>query len=203
MIRILIIIFVLTVGTSCSSDFRFMGQGFGISKNSDSIKFKANEEISATESFLMKELPSVQSITNDTFHLSEITHYSNTSPGLIPNKIQPIKFKSNIVGKVENFAPRKGIDRQIRNLGKSIAKIGFWSSVIGLISSKLFLFSAAGIILGILSLIYKAKFKTKIYAYLAIILGVLGIVSPVLTTVLLILVTLLLILLTLKWLHWI
>lgn len=162
-----------------------------------------------------EQLGTKQIITSvDSFEVESDTIYGCLSSKqvepdfLLENKIKNTKntdkqidyrIKNLRKTEVEN---KKGVDRTIKNIGKTVAKIGLFSSIIGLMSGSLIYFSMIGILLGIISLLYKAKFKTKIFAYLAIFFGVLGLISPVLTTVLLILIVVLLILLMLKWMHW-
>lgn len=208
MLRVFAILSVLILGASCSSTNRFLDGGYGSPKEIGKLKLQDAQYQMNLESGLQREPKYIEVDFLDSNAVLSLQLQSNLnrSTESVTCIVQSENFRNQKIhpkGKIKTQEFHKGIDRHIRNIGKTVAKIGFYSSIIGLISSKLFLFSAAGILLGLLALIYKAKFKTKIFAYLAILLGILGIISPVLTTVLLILVVILLILLTLKWMHWI
>ena len=197
-VRFVVVVGFALFGVSCSTSYRNLNGGFG------SMTLTKNEQLGTK-----------QIITSmDSFEVESDTIYGCLSRKqvepdfLLENKIKNTKntdkqidycLKNLRKTEVEN---KKGVDRTIKNIGKTVAKIGLFSSIIGLMSGSLIYFSMIGILLGIISLLYKAKFKTKIFAYLAIFFGVLGLISPVLTTVLLILIVVLLILLMLKWMHW-
>jgi len=198
-VRLFAFIFIALFGVSCSTNYSMMDGGFSaptnLSESKNSFQRSQGEcTITTDVQIEISDTLSAQAASNSSIEVHEI---ANLFPKIqTPNKQYEEHQKKVKIKKVN------GIDRTIRKIEKTVAKIGLFSSVIGLLSSRLILFSVIGILLGLISLIYKAKFWTKIYAFLAISLGLLGLISSVLTSVLLILVVILLILLTLKWMHW-
>lgn len=197
-VRFVVIVSIALFGVSCSTSYRNLNGGFGSSTLTKNDQLRTKQIIKSLDSFEVESdtiFGVLSSIHGEQVFLLEykIKNIKNT------DKQTVYSLKNQRKKEVEN---KKGVDRTIKNIGKIVAKIGFFSSIIGLISGRLIFFSIMGLLLGIISLLYKAKFRTKIFAYLAIFFGVLGLISPVLTTVLLILIVVLMILLMLKWMHW-
>lgn len=103
---------------------------------------------------------------------------------------------------IEQIQGKSGVKKVLKNIGKHIAKVSFYSSLIGLLSSKLLVFSVLAILLGILATTVSSGIRVKFWAYLGIILGVLGLISPALNAILAILILVALILILMKLMHW-
>lgn len=197
-VRFVVIVSIALFGVSCSTSYRNLNGGFGSTTLTKNDQLRTKQIIKSLDSF---------NVENDTI-FGVLSSIHGEQVILLENKITNTKnTDKQIVYSLKNQRKKavensKRVDRTIKNIGKIVAKIGFFSSIIGLISGRLIFFSIMGLLLGIISLLYKAKFRTKIFAYLAIFFGVLGLISPVLTTVLLILIVVLMILLMLKWMHW-
>ncbi len=111
--------------------------------------------------------------------------------------------KIQVAVKVKEQSPqKKGVKKFLRKLGNEVAKISFYSSLIGLLSSKLLVFSVLAILLGVLATTIFKGVKVKFWAYLGIFLGVMGLISPALNTILAILILVALILILMKLMHW-
>lgn len=102
----------------------------------------------------------------------------------------------------EQYQEKRGVKKSLKKIVKHMAKLSFYFGLIGLISSKLVVFSVLAILLGILAKTIYFDIRIKFWAYLGIILGVLGLISPALNAILAILILVALILILMKLMHW-
>lgn len=183
---------------SCATQFRdskgFGDAGFAGLKTSSHPTIKPSDSHEATTivDSVILEMTSIEVLNSVVVADSQLA--------IIPLSGE-VKSQKKILLK-EQSPQKNGLKKFLRKLGNEIAKISFYSSLIGLLSSKLLVFSVLAILLGVLATTIFKGIKVKFWAYLGIFLGVMGLISPALNTILAILILVALILILMKLMHW-